>query len=86
MLSAEGHAHKIQRRVATPAFSAQNMRALVPIVFRKGGQLKERWSDMVAQSGENLRVDVGHWVSRATFDVIGSAGKSSGHSHLKSRR
>ncbi|KAG6878481.1 hypothetical protein C0992_008106, partial [Termitomyces sp. T32_za158] len=75
MLSAEGQAHKIQRRVATPAFSAQNMRALVPIVFRKGRQLQARLSDMVAESGENLRVDVGHWVSRATFDVIGAAGE-----------
>ncbi|GLB37143.1 putative cytochrome P450 [Lyophyllum shimeji] len=82
MLSAEGHVHKRQRRVATPAFSTQNMRALVPLVFRKGGELKDRWLDMIAEgpkdtekvTHERLRIDVCHWISRATFDVIGSAG------------
>ncbi|KAG6821000.1 hypothetical protein H0H93_008629 [Arthromyces matolae] len=76
MLSAEGPVHKRQRRVATPAFSIQNMRALVPIVFRKGAELKERWSIMIADEsckGHPLKIDVCHWVSRATFDVIGAA-------------
>lgn len=82
MLAAEGAAHKRQRRVATPAFSIQNMRALVPLVFAKGHELKERWAAMIADpiagdSGKDARrrIDVCHWVSRATFDVIGSAGK-----------
>nr|BAK09372.1 cytochrome P450 [Postia placenta] len=81
MLAAEGAAHKRQRRVATPAFSIQNMRALVPLVFAKGHELKERWAAMIADpiagdSGKDARrrIDVCHWVSRATFDVIGSAG------------
>lgn len=98
MLAAEGQVHKRQRRVATPAFSIQNMRALVPLVFSKGNELKARWLDMIddakmkaatdvleskttvevqkekATTG-GTRIDVCHWVSRATFDVIGSAGK-----------
>ncbi|KAG6844337.1 hypothetical protein H0H87_007613 [Tephrocybe sp. NHM501043] len=82
MLSAEGQMHKRQRRVATPAFSIQNMRALVPLVFRKGGELEERWADMIsahadgAETGPagSLRIDICHWISRATFDVIGAAG------------
>ncbi|KAG6907916.1 hypothetical protein DXG01_006971 [Tephrocybe rancida] len=79
MLSAEGQVHKRQRRVATPSFSIQNMRALVPLVFRKGGELKDRWADMISMngkdtaSGESKTIDVCHWVSRATFDVIGAA-------------
>ncbi|KAF8070217.1 cytochrome P450 [Lyophyllum atratum] len=81
MLAAEGQVHKRQRRVATPAFSIQNMRALVPLVFHKGGELKDRWLDMIVDDFSNaeevrkdaLRIDVCHWVSRATFDVIGSA-------------
>ncbi|KAI0917626.1 hypothetical protein AcW1_007212 [Taiwanofungus camphoratus] len=97
MLAAEGQVHKRQRRVATPAFSIQNMRALVPLVFSKGNELKARWLDMIddakmkaatdvleskttvevqkekATTG-GTRIDVCHWVSRATFDVIGSAG------------
>jgi cytochrome P450 len=77
MLSAEGSIHKRQRRVATPAFSIQNMRALVPLVFRKGEELKDRWLSMIAeQDGDGaIRLDVAHWISRATFDVIGLAGQ-----------
>lgn len=86
MLSAEGQVHKRQRRVSTPAFSIQNMRALVPLVFDKGNELKDRWMDMIveqsqAEGGEKSEtqgtvLDVCHWVSRATFDVIGLAGET----------
>ncbi|KAI0256106.1 cytochrome P450 [Lactifluus subvellereus] len=81
MLAAEGHVHKRQRRVATPAFSVQNMRALVPLVFNKGEELKDRWMGLIQEQSVNrseknptgIRLDVCHWVSRATFDVIGLA-------------
>ncbi|KAH8828331.1 cytochrome P450 [Flagelloscypha sp. PMI_526] len=75
MLAAEGQMHKRQRRVATPAFSIQNLRALVPIVFHKGAQLAERWKEMIEKSTRvEAKIDVCHWVSRATFDVIGLTG------------
>lgn len=84
MLAAEGQVHKRQRRVATPAFSIQNMRALVPVVFNKGEELKDRWMGLIQEHAiktsqgshkpVGLRLDVCHWVSRATFDVIGLAG------------
>ncbi len=75
MLAAEGAVHKRQRRVATPAFSVQNMRALVPLVFNKGAQLKTKWLDLIRETPEPLKIDVCHWISRATFDVIGLAGR-----------
>jgi cytochrome P450 len=86
MLAAEGQVHKRQRRVATPAFSVQNMRALVPLVFGKGAELRDRWMDMIIQgeSGKEDELpskttfDVCHWISRATFDVIGLAGQLTG--------
>jgi hypothetical protein len=82
MLAAEGHVHKRQRRVATPAFSIQNMRAFVPLIFNKGEELKGRWMGLIEEraikdsqkNSTGLRLDVCHWVSRATFDVIGLAG------------
>ena len=82
MLAAEGQAHKRMRRVGTPAFSLQNMRAFVPVTFRKAIELKNKWEEFVeAQTPEiestkakGARVDVCHWISRATFDVIGLAG------------
>jgi hypothetical protein len=81
MLAAEGAVHKRQRRVATPGFSIQNLRALVPLVFRKGEELKDKWmcmiEDAVPEHGtKSVRLDVAHWISRATFDVIGLAGVS----------
>ncbi|KAF9531581.1 cytochrome-450 hydroxylase [Crepidotus variabilis] len=72
MLAAEGLVHKRQRRVCTPAFSIQNLRALVPLVFEKGQQLKQRWSHLAQD--QSVTLDVCHWISRATFDVIGVAG------------
>ena len=83
MLAAEGQMHKRQRRVSTPAFSVQNMRALVPVTFQKGVELRDRWMSLIAEAqsgaeagkhGGGARLDVCHWVSRATFDVIGLAG------------
>ncbi|KAI8996509.1 cytochrome-450 hydroxylase [Trametes punicea] len=83
MLAAEGQTHKRQRRVATPAFSIQNMRALVPVTFQKGMELKNRWLALISEAKDlskdektygGLKLDVCHWVSRATFDVIGLAG------------
>ncbi|KAI0063640.1 cytochrome P450 [Artomyces pyxidatus] len=76
LLVTEGHVYRRQRRVANPAFSPQNLRDLVPLVFNKGEDLKNRWKEMIAQqaaeTGEKgLKLDVCHWMSRATFDVIG---------------
>ncbi|KAG2125996.1 cytochrome P450 [Suillus clintonianus] len=53
MPAAEGHVHKRQRRVATPAFSIQNMRALVPLVFSKGEELKDKWIDTIQEAKED---------------------------------
>lgn len=76
MLAAEGIVHKRQRRVGTPAFSIQNLRSLVPLVFNKGNLLKEKWLQLGREStSRDLTLDVCHWLSRATFDVIGVAGK-----------
>lgn len=75
MLAAEGEVHKRQRRVATAAFSVQNMRSLVPIVFKKGMELRDTWFDILRQSDTpSCKIDICHWISRATFDVIGLAG------------
>jgi len=79
MLAAEGHVHRRQRRVATPAFSIQNLRALVPLVFRKGNELRDKWSELLDKPStreDGIEIDVCHWISRATFDVIGLAGEN----------
>ena len=75
LLSAEGIIHKRQRRVATPAFSIQNLRAFAPIVFERGFRLRNRWRGIIGKDGGNEAVlDVCMWAGRTTFDVIGAAG------------
>ncbi|TDL26273.1 cytochrome P450 [Rickenella mellea] len=85
MLAAEGQVHKRMRRVGTPAFSIQNMRALIPVVFSKAHELKDKWTEIIKneQSAASEKgsvvpagsvLDVCKWISRATFDVIGLAG------------
>jgi len=78
MLAAEGIMHKRQRRVATPAFSIQNLRSIVPVVFSKGNELQAKWCEILDSSedaSKGVEIDVCHWISRATFDVIGLAGR-----------
>ena len=75
LLSAAGNVHKRQRRVATPAFSIQNLRAFAPIVFERGFRLRDRWRNIMSKDGGDEAVlDVCMWASRITFDVIGAAG------------
>ena len=78
------------RRVANPAFSVQNMRALVPVVFSKAYELRDKWRDIIhaqcahtdkddvnGKRTENLqfaKIDVCSWLNRTSFDVIGLAG------------
>ena len=86
MLSAEGQMHKRQRRVGLPAFSERAMRELVPFVFRKSTQLKNKWRAIILSAetkpGEGQVIDVCSWASRATFDVMGSVGACVGSCSL----
>ncbi|KZP00662.1 cytochrome-450 hydroxylase [Calocera viscosa TUFC12733] len=73
LFSAEGLPHRRQRKVLNPAFSNQNLQALAPIFTSKAIQICRTWTDILGHADE-VCVDVSHWMSRATFDVIGLAG------------
>jgi hypothetical protein len=52
---------------------------MTPIFFQKADLLCERWDALISQSAPYYNtsmatIDVSHWLSRATFDVIGLAG------------
>lgn len=50
----------------------------MPLVFRKGDELRDTWSELLDKPPtreEGIEIDVCHWISRATFDVIGLAGE-----------
>ena len=79
MLSAEGQVHKRMRRVGNPAFSVQNMRALIPLIYTTGQELRDKWNELIdngSTSDGSVKLDICMWVSRATFDIIGLAGKT----------
>jgi len=73
LFSAEGPSHRRQRKVLNPAFSNQNLQALAPIFASKAIQLRDIWNAGLDQADE-VSLDIAHWISRATFDVIGLAG------------
>jgi cytochrome P450 len=84
----EGQEHKIQRRIIGPAFTTQAVKGVAPIFFRKAEELRDLWDASLPDdfskdfsssltspiSATETTLDVAHWISRATFDVIGLAG------------
>ena len=85
IFSMEGSAHTMQRRIIAPAFTHQSVKQMTPVFFKKADELAEKWKDIIAEKWEttevttpprvaNAIIDVAHWISRASFDVIGLAG------------
>jgi len=75
----------MQRRIMAPAFTHQAIRNLTPIFFRKAEQLRERWKEIIGPDVKieedtstpklsGARIDVTHWITCASFDVMGLAG------------
>ncbi len=85
IFSMEGAEHRMQRRIMAPAFTHQAIRNMAPIFFRKAEQLCERWKEIVGPGVKieedssipelsGVRIDVAHWITCASFDVMGLAG------------
>lgn len=80
----EGQVHKIQRKFISPAFSSQSLKQMTPVMYQKAEELRDRWLKILLQTttnnqqgdqkAEDTTIDVSHWISRASFDVIGLAG------------
>ncbi|ORY79092.1 cytochrome P450 [Protomyces lactucae-debilis] len=67
ILFMEGDVHKRQRKQMNPAFAHSHLRSIVPIFLEKANNLIKLW-----QAGGEIEVLSG--LSRATLDIIGSAG------------
>ncbi|KAG9003004.1 hypothetical protein FRB94_001626 [Tulasnella sp. JGI-2019a] len=74
LLSSEGARHRLQRKVLNPAFSNQSMKSHAPLVMSKARELRHRWLEITANLELSGGLDVIHWMTRATFDIIGLAG------------
>ncbi|KIJ45274.1 hypothetical protein M422DRAFT_30124 [Sphaerobolus stellatus SS14] len=74
MLASEGNMHRRQRKVSNPAFSQQNLNAFMPIFFQKAEELRNRITGLIQDREKGTKIDVLHWISRTTFDIIGLTG------------
>ncbi|KIM28538.1 hypothetical protein M408DRAFT_16272 [Serendipita vermifera MAFF 305830] len=74
LISAEGMEHRYQRRIMMPAFSSSHLRNLLPTFLSKAAELRDILNEQIIASPTPPTVDVVHWLSRATLDIIGLAG------------
>ncbi|KXJ88231.1 cytochrome P450 [Microdochium bolleyi] len=86
VLVAEGDAHKAQRKNLMPAFAFRHIKDLYPVFWRKSRDSVHAITDFVdlesskaeaagPQSAKRTAVlEVGDWGSRATLDIVGTAG------------
>jgi hypothetical protein len=62
-----------------PAFGPAQVRALTELFLEKAGQLRDKWMEEIKKSeraqGGKVPINVLSWLSRATLDIIGLAGK-----------
>lgn len=74
IISAEGDAHKRQRRAMTPAFGLVEAKGLYPYFTRCSNSLVDKWQEIISNSeSENAAIiNVYSWFSRAALDAIGA--------------
>ncbi|KAF2772399.1 cytochrome P450 [Teratosphaeria nubilosa] len=86
ILLAEGDEHRTQRKNLMPAFAYRHVKELVPVFWKKSremveclGKASKLGSVSELKDGEKVEhapgaVEVNHWTSRATLDIIGVSG------------
>jgi cytochrome P450 len=78
LFSTDGTEHKAQRRALFPSFSSQSAKSWIPHFARKAEELCEQWKMLMHKEyatsehkPTSVVIDVVHWTSRASFDVMG---------------
>ena len=63
---AEGEEHRRQRKIISPAFSPQSLRALQPIFFSKGEELRDTMMRTITTENKDGGVvfDINNWVPK----------------------
>ncbi|CAO1597090.1 hypothetical protein XANCAGTX0491_000918 [Xanthoria calcicola] len=82
LLLAEGDEHRVQRKNLMPAFAYRHIKDLYPVFWAKSTEMIKALTHFtLSQHGEPPSdltkapsVEIGDWSSRATLDIIGSAG------------
>ncbi|KAI0642567.1 cytochrome P450 [Trametes meyenii] len=76
LLSVLGDAHRKQRKMLTPVFSAKHLRDLTPIFYEVTDRLVKAISQRVHNAPQTI--DMLEWMGRTALEIIGQAGM--GHS------
>lgn len=75
ILLAEGDEHKAQRKNLMPAFNFRHIKELYPIFWAKSMEMVHAIQAELKKSEDaDASVEIGEWASRATLDIIGTAG------------
>ncbi|KAJ6540556.1 cytochrome P450 [Mycena capillaripes] len=72
--SQEDMAHKLQRRIMMPGFSAKSMRGLTPVFNFHANRLRDIWVAEFSQDKSERQFDVLPTLRRAALDSIGDGG------------
>ncbi|KAK4209138.1 pisatin demethylase cytochrome P450 monooxygenase [Rhypophila decipiens] len=73
LLLSEGDVHKLQRKNLMPAFSFRHIKELYPIFWSKAQELVHGMEAEIVSTSSST-VDMADWASRASLDIVGSAG------------
>ncbi|KAF4605321.1 hypothetical protein EYR40_004105 [Pleurotus pulmonarius] len=68
---ASGDTHQRHRKVMNPAFTAQQLRAFLPLFQSTASRMTQKWKDLI-QAGDHT-FNVSRWLARSTLDAIGEA-------------
>ncbi|KAF2669789.1 cytochrome P450 monooxygenase [Microthyrium microscopicum] len=76
LVTTEGDIHKFQRKKVNPMFSARRIKNMHHLLWSKASSLADCVKDELhskASTNERDVIEVGHWASRTTLDIIGTA-------------
>lgn len=86
LILVEGDEHKFQRKHLSPAFSFRHIKELYPVFWSKAVDMCGRMAAEIYENPEPTSelktrhregiVEVNHWATKVTMDIIGLAGKS----------
>ncbi|EJU05966.1 cytochrome P450 [Dacryopinax primogenitus] len=77
ILTVEGNDHKRHRKAMSPGFSIASIRFFTSIFLEATHKVKERWLSKLSDSkGNDIVLDVEHWMNAISFESIGEAGFS----------
>ncbi|KAF8835284.1 cytochrome P450 [Paxillus ammoniavirescens] len=72
IISTTGHQHRKQRKMLTPAFSVNHLRAMIPEFYHIADQLCDVLKSRVVQGQKEC--DMLEWMSKTALELIGKSG------------